>query len=136
MLRVKLSANQSGAALMLGILLASAISLAIGLGLLNSGIATNLSAQTRHSGYQAQNFADACAEKALQKIRDNVSFTGNASEDIDGSSCNYTVVAGSDQNRTINASSTYKNATRRVQVTITSHTPKIIVNYWTEVLSF
>jgi len=80
--------------------------------------------------------ASACAEEALQRIHDSISFQGSGNLSFSNGSCSYTVILGSGESRTINASGALNNIIRRIKITISQITPAINISLWQEVANF
>jgi len=75
---------------------------------------------------------DACAEIALETIREMNTYSGINSVMIGNNSCSYTVANTGGNNRTISASSTIKNTTRKLLITTSAFNPLHVVS-WQEV---
>ena len=82
---------------------------------------------------QAKALANACAEEALQQIRDSTPFTGTGNLTLGQGSCNYTVTSGGGQNRTIASTGTVGSIVRKVKTTIDKINPGINITSWQEV---
>lgn len=78
----------------------------------------------------AHALADACAEVALEEIRESTSFSGTGTLNFDRGSCNYSVQSTGAQNRIIEAKGVVGTITRTVEVRISNITPSIAVEYW------
>lgn len=123
----------NGYVTLLSVLVVSAVTLSIGLSLLVSGIdASRIGFLFENSG-QARFLADACAEEALQEIRDFTPFTGSGGLSFEYGDCTYTVVSGGGQSRTVTASSTVDTVVRKVTISITAINPLIVISSWEEV---
>jgi hypothetical protein len=81
---------------------------------------------------QIKALSNACIEIALEAVRENNNFVGTANVNINGNLCSYTVVNLGGNNRTISASGTIKDVTRKVNVVVNSFNPIHIVS-WQEV---
>lgn len=108
------------------------ISLALILNAADSG-QTSLAASRAKS---AQSIASACAEEALQQIRDSASFIGTGNIDFQSGSCTYEVTSQGGQNRTITASSTVQLIVSKVRVVINAINPSLNVIIWEEIEGF
>ncbi len=117
---------------LISVLIVGAIGTVIGVSLLQLGLSTSRSSFAQHQSNQAKGLANACAEEALQQIRDNTSFTGTGNLTLGQGTCTYTVTAGAGENRTIQSSGTVGSITRKLEVTITTINPQIIVSTWEE----
>lgn len=117
---------------MISVLILGAASIAITLSLLLLGVGSSRSSFAAEQSWQAQGLANACAEEALQQIRDSSPFTGTNVLTLGSGTCTYTVASQGGQNRTITASVTVGTIIRKLQVVITAITPTIIVSTWQE----
>ena len=79
---------------------------------------------------------NACAEEALQQIRDSTPFTGSGNLTLGQGACSYTVTSQGAQNRTITASGTVGTIIRKVKVIINKINPQITVTSWQEMDNF
>lgn len=106
------------------------------LGMLSIGTIQTQTSLVSYDGSRAGFLADACAEYALQEIRNSTSFSGSGNITIGAGSCFYDVIGGIGQTRTIESEATVKNSTRRVVVTIDQINPLINVTSWNFVDQF
>jgi len=90
----------------------------------------------KNQASEAYYYANACAEDALQGIRDLTSYTGTDTLVFDNGSCGYTVTSQGGSNRTITASGVVGDITRRIQITINQINPLINISSWEEVAEF
>ncbi len=118
------------------VLITAAIGLAIVVSLLLSGLGSSRTGISLEKSNQAKALANACAEEALQQIRDSVPFTGTGGLTLGQGSCSYTVTSSGGQNRTITSSGTVGTIIRRVKITIDKITPDINITFWQEVADF
>ena len=125
-----------GFATLVSILLVGTIGLAIATSLLLLGLGASRTSFVQQQSYQAKALADACAEEALQQIRDSLPFTGSGSLTLGQGSCTYTVTSQGAQNRTITASGTVSTMTRRVRIILNQINPTINVTSWQELADF
>jgi len=87
--------------------------------------------------YQAKSLADACAEKALNSIRESTDYAGNELIPFEKGSCEILpVVNPGTQSPMIKTKATVGNAVRKVQVTVSEVTPQIKIQSWQEVADF
>lgn len=83
--------------------------------------------------YQAKSLADACAETALQQIKDSTSFSGSDNFSLGSGTCSYTVTNTGGQNREINAQGLVEDVIRKVKIEISAVNPQINVASWQEI---
>jgi len=85
----------------------------------------------RGNGIQARALADACAEYALQQIRDSSSFSGSGNITLDGNTCSYSVSTGGGGSRTISTTGTVDQSAIDLVVLVDAITPAINITAWT-----
>jgi len=84
---------------------------------------------------QSDQMSAACAEVALEAIRENNNFTGSGSESISGNNCSYDIINSGGNNRTINVQSTVSGATRKIRITTNAFNP-IVISSWQNIGDF
>lgn len=84
---------------------------------------------------QTRALIDACAEVALETMRENTSYTGSDSVTLEGNMCSYTVISNGGDVRTITVMGTIGNITRKLRITSTAFNP-ILISSWQEVGDF
>ena len=80
---------------------------------------------------QTEQLANACAELALEALRENNNFVGTGNDIINSSTCSYTVSNTGGNNRSINVTATVGGITRKLTITINSFNP-ITIASWQE----
>lgn len=128
--------NEGGYIALLSVLIVGAISISTTMTMLVSGVKMTQSALADQQSMQALGYADACAEEALQQIRESTSFNGSGSLSFPLGSCSYTVTRDGGQNRTIEAEGTVDAVIRRVLVEVNQINPTIEITQWREVANF
>lgn len=88
------------------------------------------------SSFRAKSVTNACAEQALMEIRNNTNYVGTGSLTLGGQGCTYTVINTGGNSREIQAISTINVFARKLKVTISEISPKIIISSWKEVSDF
>ncbi len=78
---------------------------------------------------QAGQLANACAEVALEVMREANSFIGVGSETINGNTCDYEVINNSGDNRIIKVTAIVGGLTRKLQITTDSFNPINVVSW-------
>ncbi len=121
---------------LVSVLVVGAAGIAIALSLLLLGIGNSRTSFAIEQSNQAKALANACAEEALQRIRDSTPFTGSANLLLGRGACAYTVTSQGAQNRTIIASGTVGTIIRKTKVVIDKINPAIGVTFWQEVDDF
>lgn len=81
---------------------------------------------------QAKALVNACAEVALETIRQNNSYTGSDTLVLEGNECQYTVSNGGGDQRIISATGVVEGVTRKIEITTESFNP-LSIGSWQEV---
>jgi hypothetical protein len=115
------------------VLIALALGSAIAFSVVLLGIGSTRDSITLDQSYKAKALADACAEEGLQQIRSSSAFSGTGNLNFGQGTCSYTVTNTGGTTRSVTASGVVSNVTRRVSVTISAMTPKLVINTWQEV---
>lgn len=123
--------NQSGYITLLTTLFIVVISGAIAIGVLWTAVGNTKTGLTITQSYQAKALVDACAEEALQKVREQANFSGSATISLGNGSCKYTVTRHGN-NRTVTASGTVGTIVRKLYITAT-RTANTSIDSWQEV---
>jgi len=83
---------------------------------------------------QARFFADSCAERAIDLLKQNNLYAGTETYNFTSGSCTVGAVSGSgNTNRTFTTTGIYENATRKVTVTVSVVNPTTTIGSWQEV---
>ena len=128
--------DEKGYITLLSVLIVGAVVLATTLSLFFMGLNSSQIGFTYQKLAEARVLADACAEEALQQIRESTSFIGAGNLTLGGGSCAYEVIGGVGQSRTIEASSVVGEVVRRVKIEIDAINPTINIIFWQEVDDF
>ena len=81
---------------------------------------------------QNKSLVNACAEIALENMRENNSLVGSSDVVITGNTCTYIITNTGGTNRTISASGTINGVVRKLEINTTGFNP-IAVSSWQEV---
>lgn len=125
--------NLNGYITLISITIIGAVTTSIVIYLLLSGTEATRNSLVSLRSAQARSQANACAEEALQQIRDNNNFVGTSFLTFSTGACSYTVANTGGANRTIFASSSVATTVRKVRVLTTTLSPKITISSWQEV---
>lgn len=128
--------QSEGYLILMSVMIIGAISLAIVVSMLLSGLGTSQTSFANQQSVQAKALANACINEALQQIRDNTAFSGSNNLSLGQGTCTYTVINTGAENRTIQASSTVGVIIRKTQATITQINPTITIASWQELAAF
>lgn len=128
--------KNKGFVTLIAVLVVSAIGSAVAISLILLGIGASRTSFSLEQSYQAKTLSDTCAELALQQVRTYSYYSGSSSASLGKGSCDYTVTNDGGNIRTITASGTVGNVTRRVKIIINKIDPLINTSFWQEVADF
>ncbi|OIO47740.1 MAG: hypothetical protein COS76_00220 [Candidatus Portnoybacteria bacterium CG06_land_8_20_14_3_00_39_12] len=128
--------NQGVIALMIILVLCGlSIILVLGVGILAQtglGLAT-----TNNNAEQNFNLAQACAETALIKLKENINYAGNEIITIQDDVCQIRPIINlGGQSRTIETQATYGNQTHKLRIQISNINPQITIQSWQGIADF
>lgn len=118
---------------LLSVLFVGAIGTVIATTIMLLGLASSRSSFALVQSNQAKGLANACAEEALQKIRDFLPYSGIGTLSLGQGGCNYSVTKGTGQNRTVTANGFVGSIVRKINISITTINPQVVVSSWQEV---
>lgn len=127
-------ASRKGYVALITVLVVGAIGMAIVISLLLLGLGSSRTSFALEQSNQAKALANACAEEALQQIRDSLPFEGTGSLSLGQGACTYTVTKLAGQSRTATASATVGTVVRKVSLALDKITPGINITSWQEVV--
>jgi len=125
--------NKKGYIALITVLITGAIGVAIATSLLLLGLGSSRTSFALEQSNQAKALANACAEEALQQIRDSTAFTGTGNLTLGQGSCAYTVTNDGGENRTVTASGTVGTVVRKIKIIVNTINPAINLTSWQEV---
>ena len=125
--------HSNGFITLVSVLAMGAVGIAIALSLILLGVGNARTSFAVEQTNQAKALANACAEEALQKIKDFTPFTGSGTLTLGQGTCSYTVTSQGGQNRTITASGSVGQTIRKVKIIIDKINPFIQVVVWEEI---
>jgi hypothetical protein len=128
--------KSAGYVALITVIVAGAVAGAIVVSLLLLGLGSSRSSFSLEQSNQAKALANACAEEALQQIRDSIPFEGTGGLTLGQGSCSYTVTDLGGHDRTITASGSVGIIVRKVSLAIDKITPEINLTSWQEVADF
>ncbi len=128
--------NKNGYITLISVLIVGAVGVVITTSLILLGLGSSRTSFAIEQSNQAKGLANACAEEALQQIRDSTPYTGSGNLAFGEGSCSYTVSSQGGQNRTITSSGLVGTITRKVKIIIDRINPAIQVVSWQEVSDF
>lgn len=128
--------KQPAYVLLISILVIGAVGLSASIYMLLSGLSATQTSVSLDASTRARSMTNACAEEALEQIRESTSFSGTGSLLIDTLTCEYEVINLGGNNREVRAWSTVNSATRKVKILIDAINPDINIASWQEVADF
>ena len=121
---------------LISVLIVGAVGTAVAISLILLGLGSSRTSFAVEQSNQAKALANACAEKALQQIRDSTPYTGSGNLSLGQGDCSYTVTSQGGQNRIIAASGIVGTIIRKVEVIIDTINPVIEIVSWQELPDF
>lgn len=134
--QLKLNNKKSGIVTLLGVLLIGGVGTVVSLSLLLQGMASSQTGYTIEQMHQANALVNACSEEALERVREEMPFSGSDEVILNTGKCEYTVVNNGGDNRTVTATSTVESMSRKIIITLDKIDPQINVTSWLEVNDF
>lgn len=128
--------NEKGYITLLSTLFLVAIGGVVAGSLILLGLGFSKTSFAQYQSNQAKALANACAEEALQQIRNLTAYTGSGNLTLGQGSCSYTVTSGGSENRTIISTGTALTVIRKVKIIISAINPTINITSWQEVADF
>jgi hypothetical protein len=125
--------NESGYIALLAVLIIGAAATAIGLVLLVTGTDNQRTVLIEQQSKQAHSLAVACGEEALQRIHDNIAFSGTNNLSLGQGTCGYTVAVTTPTTRTATVSATVGSVVKRILLYVTIGSSSISITSWQEV---
>jgi len=133
---MKILTQENGFITLLSIIMVSAVGLSVILAISSAGINSIKTSRDLYKSNQAKALANACAEIALQNIRDDISYNGSGNLNIGGNNCSYAVFNQGGENRIIQAESSVSDSVSKIKILIDQINPKINTFLWQEVGDF
>lgn len=128
--------NKQGFMTLMSVLVTGAVALSAVLMILSMGIGSTQNSLTSTQGARAIYAASACAEEALQKIRDDQNFIGTENLTLGSATCEFTVQNLGGESRSIASSGSVGTIIRRLEIQIDAISPMINIVSWQEVADF
>ena len=129
--------RQRGYVLLISVLLTAVVGTAIAATLPLLGASSAQMGIAAEQSAKARALADACAEYALNELRQSAGYGGSETLILGQGSCTVLSVLGNgNQNRTVQTTGTVGNATRRVEVVVANINPQLTLDSWQEVWEF
>ena len=124
---------ESGYVALLAVLIVGAIATATGIVLLLTSADSQRSVLVSQQSKQARSLAVACSQEALQLMYENTSYTGSGNLTLGQGSCTYTVTNTGGSTRSVAATGTVNNTSRKIQLNVTIGSLNISITSWQDV---
>lgn len=118
---------------LISMLVVGAIGISVTLSLMLLGLGSSRSSFALEQSNQAQALANACAQEALEQIRENSAFSGTGGLTLGEGSCDYTVTDLGGESRSITGSGTVGTIVSKFEIQISAIYPVITPTSWQEV---
>lgn len=129
--------QRKGYAFLVGVLAIGAVGAATTISMILVGLAAYQSGEAVWESAQAWEYANTCAERALQYLRDDLSYAGEEEFTFKYGSCEILSIGGSgNENRTLCAEGILGDTARRVEVSVLRLFPSVVITDWKEVFDF
>lgn len=117
---------------LISLLVTGAIGTALAVSLLLLGIGTSRTSFAMTLSNQAKALANACAEAALQRIKDSITFSGTDTLSMGGGACTYTVADLGGESRLVTVRGEIGGVIRKVTISLDRIRPQINITSWQE----
>lgn len=111
------------------VILLGGVALALTLTLSTSSLWSIRGSIDSKSSNITKSLVNACAEIALEAMRENNSYTGTSSVALSGNSCSYTVTNTGGVTRLVTVSGTVSGVTRKFSITTSSFNPLTVASW-------
>lgn len=118
---------------LMSVLVVGAVGVALTVSLILLGLGSSRTSFAVEQSNQAKALANACAEEALEQMREATDFTGNGSLALGAGNCTYNITSQGGENRTVTTSGTVGTLVRKVSILVNDITPVITVSSWQEI---
>lgn len=121
---------------LMGVVLVSSITILMVVSVLIQGVEQSKTTLVVERGFLARQYAQACAEEALERIRTSTVFVGTTTLTFTRGNCSSIVINTGGSTRTIDSTGNAATIVRRVKVLVSALNPQITVSSWQEVSAF
>lgn len=128
--------TQHGFIALMGVVLVASITVLIVVGVLIQGVEQSKTTRTVENAFHARQYAQACAEEALERIKATPAFVGTSTLNFTRGNCSSVVINTGGSTRTIDSRGNADTIVRRVKVLVSALSPQITVSSWQEVSAF
>ena len=130
--KLEIRNSPQGFITLLSVLVVGAVATAVAISLILLGLGSARTSFALQQSNQAKALANACAEEALEQIRESTPFTGSGNLSNSDGTCSYAVTSQGGQNRTLMTTGTVQMVWRKITITISNISPTITVTSWQE----
>lgn len=125
----KYNLKNEGFSTLFVVIILGSLSLALSLSLSTSSVWSIKSSINSKNLYQAKSLVNACAEVALETIRENNNYIGTNNVVIDGNTCTYSVSNTGGNTRYISVSGSVRDVFRKLDINTSSFNPLVIYSW-------
>lgn len=130
-------AREHGFITLVAVLVFAAVGLAIGTSLLLSGVDASRTNAILWQSLRAREFATYCAEEALEKLKENIYYSGDETLLLSGGSCEIKPISGNgNTSRTIEVVGVVGDVVRKIAIRVETIHPSTTLSSWKEVADF
>jgi hypothetical protein len=113
------------------VIILGGIALSVALSLSTSSVWSIKASNDTKDSNKAKSLVNACAEVALEVMRENNSYAGTDNVVLDGNTCTYTVTNTGGTTRGIVIFGTVGGIVRKIDITTSTFNP-LVISYWQE----
>lgn len=128
--------NEHGYVVLMSTIIVTSIIVAITVSLLGASTSDLQNGTIRTQSAASRHLADACAEIALQELKDTGVATASTQVTLPHGTCAYSTTSPTPETRLIVASAAVQNAIRKVKIEVSQVTPTLEILSWREVPDF
>jgi hypothetical protein len=132
-MRLNIIGKQEGLVALMAVLIILVTALVIGIGLSLRSISGMKMSLQKFQSSEAYYLANLCAEQGLMKLKENRSYLGGETLNIQERQCTILPIEG---NWTIKVSATSSNQFKKMVIIVEEINPRMIISSWEEVVDF
>lgn len=130
------SKARAGMVTMLAVMIVAMVTLLVTVTMLLLGVGTAKTSIVVEKSWQAKSLANACAEEALQALRDVNSYSGSGERSFIQGKCNFVVINAVTSAEVQAWGTIDNNIVRKVKVVVDTFNPVMNIASWQEVAEF
>jgi len=123
------NSTKKGFSTLLVVILLGGVALTLTLTLATSSLWSIRGSIDSKSSNISKSLINACAEVALEAMRENNSYTGTSNVLLNNNTCSYTVSNTGGSTRSVSVSGTINDVTRKLTITTSSFNPLVIASW-------